>query len=257
MSGNTIQETINALNRIRDDLSSHGSVASIELLNEPMGPSLDRGRLEQFYYDGWGNLRDTDNVMAFSDAFLGVNNWNGFGAGLWNVMVDTHHYQVFDTGVLRMDTNAHVATACGFGGSMTQNNKWTIAGEWTGAMTDCTKWLNGLGRGARYDNTFQGAGYIGSCAGKYQGSISGLSAEEQANTRRYIEAQLDGFEKATGWVFWTWKTEGAPGWDMRDLLAHGVFPQPLTDRRCRPNPSDPEAFPPHVLTSPPDPGQCG
>lgn len=36
-----------------------------------------------------------------------------------------------------------------------------------------------------------------------------------------------------GWIFWTWKTEGAPEWDMQDLLANGIFPQPLTARKCK------------------------
>lgn len=42
-----------------------------------------------------------------------------------------------------------------------------------------------------------------------------------------IEAQLDAYEHGAGWFFWTWKTQhGAPEWDMRDLLANGVFPPP-------------------------------
>lgn len=46
-----------------------------------------------------------------------------------------------------------------------------------------------------------------------------------------IEAQLDAYEQGAGWFFWTWKTEGAPDWDMKDLLANGLFPQPLTSGR--------------------------
>ena len=41
-----------------------------------------------------------------------------------------------------------------------------------------------------------------------------------------IEAQLDAYEEGAGWVFWTWKTEGAPEWDMKDLLEQRVFPMP-------------------------------
>jgi hypothetical protein len=43
------------------------------------------------------------------------------------------------------------------------------------------------------------------------------------------------YEKAGGWIFWTWKTEGAPEWDMQDLLANGLFPSPVGDmskRKC-------------------------
>ena len=41
---------------------------------------------------------------------------------------------------------------------------------------------------------------------------------------------MDAFEKAAGWIFWTWKTEGAPEWDMQALLQNGVFPSPVTNR---------------------------
>jgi glucan 1,3-beta-glucosidase len=51
-----------------------------------------------------------------------------------------HHYEIFDNGVLHNDIGTHISSACGFGGAMSTNNKWTISGEWTGAMTDCAKW---------------------------------------------------------------------------------------------------------------------
>ena len=63
------------------------------------------------------------------------------------------------------------------------------------------------------------------------GSVADFSADEEANTRRYIEAQLEAYEMKSGWLFWTWKTEGAPGWDMQDLLANQLFPTSPTDRQ--------------------------
>lgn len=63
------------------------------------------------------------------------------------------------------------------------------------------------------------------------------------NTSKYINAQLDVFEKNTegmhslfhfripissdkypGWVFWNFKTEASAEWDLQRLLAAGVFP---------------------------------
>jgi glucan 1,3-beta-glucosidase len=32
------------------------------------------------------------------------------------------------------------------------------------------------------------------------------------------------FEKADGWIFWTWKTESAPEWDFQALAGAGVIP---------------------------------
>jgi len=90
------------------------------------------------------------------------------------------------------------------------------------------------GFGARYDGTYNYNGasssYIGSCDGKYTGSVGGLDGTYRDNIGKFIEAQLDGYEKAAGWIFWTWKTEGAPEWDMQALLQNGVFPNPVTNR---------------------------
>jgi glucan 1,3-beta-glucosidase len=84
----------------------------------------------------------------------------------------------------------------------------------------------------RYDGTFTGSSYVGSCAKRISGSISQFSEAEKADTRRYIEAQLDAYEQAGGWFFWTWKTQqGSPEWEMRDLIGNGVFPQPLNSRQ--------------------------
>lgn len=98
-------------------------------------------------------------------------------------------------------------------------------------VCSCAKWLNGLGKGARYDGTLLGSYSVGSCDGKYIGTVAALSGDNKSNIRHFIEAQLDAYESHTGWFFWTWKTESAPEWDMQDLIANGLFPQPMTDRR--------------------------
>ena len=225
-----MDQTLNVLNKIRDDHASHPAVAAIELLNEPMGPELNLDGIKQFYNDGWGNLKGSQVAVTFHDAFEGVTSWNDFGSGEWALVLDTHHYEVFDTGSLSLSPSGHVGAACSFGDQMASTVFWTIAGEWTGAQTDCAKWLNGLGVGARYDGTYSGTTAIGSCDGKYTGTVDGLSSQDKDNIGRFVEAQMDAFEKAAGWIFWTWKTESAPEWDMQGLLNGGIFPNPVTNR---------------------------
>jgi len=87
--GDSISRTIEALNKIRDDMGDHPAVSTIELLNEPMGSSVGMDKVRQFYMDGWGNLRNTNLVVTFHDAFAGVNSWNDWGSGMWNLMLDT------------------------------------------------------------------------------------------------------------------------------------------------------------------------
>jgi len=228
--GDSVAHTLKVLNKIRDDHAKHPAVSAIQLLNEPLGPALNMDVVRQFYMDGWGNLRDSNVGIVFHDAFQGVTSWNNWGSGMWNLVLDTHHYEIFDNGQVAMSPSDHVRTACDFGNQMASNNKWTIAGEWTGAQTDCAKWLNGLGKGARYDGTLSGSTSHGSCNGKYSGTVDGLSTDDKNNIKQFIQAQLEGYEKAAGWVFWTWKTEGAPEWDMQALLRGGLFPKPVTSR---------------------------
>ena len=99
-------------------------------------------------------------------------------------------------------------------------------------LKDCAQWLNGRGIGARYDGTYnvngQGSSYIGSCDGKYSGTVSGLSLADHNNIQAFINAQISAFEKADGWIFWTWKNEAAPEWHFQDLLRAGMVPQPFS-----------------------------
>ena len=110
------------------------------------------------------------------------------------------------------------------------SDKWVVVGEWTAAMTDCAAALNGYGVGARYDGTYPGSTRVGSC-GRYN-FIDQWDDALRADTRQYLEAQLQTFERYTqGWIFWNFKTEASAEWDAFRLLDAGIFPQPLTDRK--------------------------
>lgn len=90
-------------------------------------------------------------------------------------------------------------------------------------MTDCAKYLNGYGRGARYDGTYLSDTKIGTCGP--QNDIKTWSQAFKDDTRKYIEAQIRSYERVTqGWFFWNFKTESASEWDAFRLLDAGVFP---------------------------------
>ncbi|KAL4922716.1 glycoside hydrolase superfamily [Aspergillus aurantiobrunneus] len=233
--GDTVEQTLRAFEILAQHyLPNNDVVTIIEALNEPNVPGgVNEDQLKDYYYDTLAKMREssTDAALLFSDGFVQTESWNGFMNGE-NIIMDTHHYQVFEGGQNAWDIDQHVNTACQLGlQHLGTVDKPVIVGEWTGALTDCTKHLNGRGIGIRYAGTLSGSAAVGACGSKSEGSVADLTPDEITNTRRFIEAQLDAFELKNGWVFWTWKTEGAPGWDMQDLLAHGVFPQPLTDRQ--------------------------
>ena len=45
-----------------------------------------------------------------------------------------------------------------------------------------------------------GSSYVGSCDGKYTGTVAALSNADKQNIRSFTEAQLDAYEAHTGWV---------------------------------------------------------
>ena len=108
---------------------------------------------------------------------------------------------------------------------------WTIVGEWTPAMTDCAKYLNGRGVGARYDGTYAGSSRrVGSCKGK-TGSGASFSESYRTFLRQMWEAQVVSFEKASGWIMWTWKAEQADEWSYEAGLRYGWIPHEPTSLR--------------------------
>ena len=232
--GDTVDRTLAAIQLLVNRYAGHGDVVTaLEALNEPMLPGgVDRDGLTQYYRDTWGKLQEQnpDIALLLHDGFEPTESWNGF---LTNegVVMDNHHYQVFDNGLLTKDIAAHAQDVCSHStGSLQKSDKGAIVGEWSGATTDCAKYLNGKGIGARYDGTKSPDFKVGDCGVKAAGTVASLAPEEKWDIRRFIEAQLDAWELKNGWVFWTWKNEGAPEWNMLQLLNEGVFPQPLTDR---------------------------
>lgn len=232
-TGSTVSQTLDVLSTISKKYAKakyQDVVVGIQLLNEPMIPRLNEGVVRQFYRDGYGRVRDTsDTPVVLHDGFLPTKNWNGFltpsDANAQMVVMDHHEYQVFDLGLIAKSPAQHVQNVCS-SNSYTGSDKWTIVGEWTGAMTDCAKYLNGKGVGARYDGTYPGSTKIGQCG--WQNNVKKWSQQYKDQTRRYIEAQIAAYEQRTnGWVWWNFKTESAHEWDAFALINAGVFPQPL------------------------------
>ncbi|KAE8352809.1 glycoside hydrolase superfamily [Aspergillus coremiiformis] len=236
--GDTVGQTLDAFDRLAERYADSPTVAAIEAVNEPSVPGgVDQGQLKEYYGSVYGivNKYNPGTSVVYGDGFMPVESWNGYKTEGSKVVMDTHHYHMFDQGLLAMDINSHINTVCQFAHQhLETSDKPAVVGEWTGAMTDCVKYLNGKGIGARYDGTF-GSAKIGDCTNMYSGTVADLSEGERSDMRRFIEAQLDAFELKSGWLFWTWKTEGAPGWDMSDLLDADVFPVSPEDRQF-PNP---------------------
>ena len=206
---NTDDPTKAAINGLAQRYALHADVVTaIELVNEPAGGfGVDLGAIQQFYKDGWGVVRASgspaaaDTVVVIHDAFQDPQSWNGFmdtASGMEHVMLDTHQYQVFSDAQLALSPAQHVGAACQWGPRLRATDKWTVVGEWSAAMTDCAKYLNGFRIGARYDGSKPLSTAHGSCAGKSVGTVAGFAPADRTATRQFIEAQLDAYEQHTG-----------------------------------------------------------
>ena len=257
-TGNNVARTLAVLETIQTKYgaSSYDDViAGIELLNEPLTPALDLNAVKQFEKDGYNQQRavSQSRVVVVQDGFQQPSSYNGFLTPSDNnaqrVALDHHEYQVFTPALVALQPWQHRQLVCNNAYTYSGADKWTFVGEWSAAMTDCAAALNGYGIGARYDGTYPGSSYVGSCANI--NFIETWSQTFKDDTRAYIEAQLETFEKQTqGWVsaflfhavtgrlltflrqiFWNFKTEASPEWDAFRLLDAGIFPQPLTSRK--------------------------
>ncbi|VDC03463.1 unnamed protein product [Peniophora sp. CBMAI 1063] len=229
--------------------SSHGLKLVIDLHGAPgsqNGPAgyyssqlLNAAR--QYWKDSYGNIRypygtsqQSNTVELIHDAFQGLPYWTNFmpAPAYQGVAIDTHIYQVFSDAENARSQQQHIDSACANGAELASFNKnqlWSIVGEWTTAMTDCAKYLNGRGVGSRYDGSYDGESAVGSCSGK-TGSISQLSSSYKTFLRKMYEAQTSTFEQGSGWIMWTWKAENAADWTYQDGLNGGWIPHSPTDR---------------------------
>lgn len=239
-TGDNVNITLDVLEYLAEKYGSSeysGVVTSIELLNEPLGPALDMDEIKNFYNTGYDLVRSASDTVGVTihDAFMDYNYWNEFLTlpEDWFVTLDHHQYQIFASDQLARTIDEHVEYACSLGNQTKTEYHWRITGEFAAALTDCTKWVNGVGRGARYDGTFNttdsSSYYIGSCDNI--NDVNYWTTEQIQDSRRYMEAQLDAWDQGAGWIYWTYKTESAFEWDFRRLVNAGIIPYPFDERQ--------------------------
>jgi glucan 1,3-beta-glucosidase len=92
---------------------------------------------------------DTANTIDFwlHDAFTDYTTWNNtFTAPHFKqVVMDSHHYEVFDPETMGKSAEYHIGSVCKKGknaAAFSAHNYPVVFGEWCGALTDCTKHRN-------------------------------------------------------------------------------------------------------------------
>ena len=233
-------------------------VVGIQIVNEPLGGKIDVSDITEMYYEAFDlfkkNQNSSDNTtFVIHDGFQGIGHWNlelnptyqnvshhyfnltGANYSSQDILVDHHHYEVFTDAQLAETQFARIENIINYGNSIHKELSFhpAVVGEWSGAITDCATWLNGVGVGARYDGSYYNTTLfttndkpVGTCIS--QNSLAGWTQDYRDRVRQFIEAQLATYSsKTTGWIFWNWKTEDAIEWDYLKLKEANLFPSPF------------------------------
>ncbi|CAD6887278.1 unnamed protein product [Tilletia caries] len=256
LDGNTVYWNANSTNAARSKAvlvkiaklyandAYRNTVVAIELLNEPASykstPDSNAPDLLSYYRtfanDAYYAMRyntaseyNSDLTVALHDAYQNLSYWNGaFQPPTYqNVLLDTHRYTMFIPGQNAWSRNERLQSICNLRSELSnsQRNLWTIIGEWTVAPNDCTKWLNGRGRGSRYEDNYEGEPRTGSCYDKTY-DASRFSAEYKSLLKAMFDTQTKLYEETTsGWIMWSWSTESSPEWSFREGVRGGWIPR--------------------------------
>ncbi|WVO13485.1 hypothetical protein L204_101105 [Cryptococcus depauperatus] len=217
------------------DPNYFGVVTALALLNEPATYMNDQllQTARQYWYDAYKAARypfgTTDKsglVLVLHDGFQPLSTFNGFMElpEYEDVVMDTHNYQVFNNDFASWDWNKHISGICDKASTYSTSPLWLVVGEWSLASTDCAKGLNGRGIGSRYDGTYAGSTYVGTCDDK-SNDVTKFSEEYKDFLHKFWDVQTQVYEQnAQGWIFWTWKTESAADWSYLHGLKNGYIP---------------------------------
>ncbi|KIV91984.1 hypothetical protein PV10_06469 [Exophiala mesophila] len=181
--------------------------------------------------------------IIFGDGFLSLTSWKDrFQDVDDKLIMDTHQYQIFNVGQLKLPHQDKINLACsGWTGIMvTATNPttgWgpTLDGEWSQADTDCTLNLNDVGQGSRWAGTLntgdpETSVLTPTCASPpCSCAMANASPDQYSDDYKeflmmYAEAQMHSFEQAWGWFYWTWKTESAVQWSWMLGRNAGILP---------------------------------
>jgi glucan 1,3-beta-glucosidase len=173
------------------------AVWGIEVINEPK-PKLVQRTLRRFYQEAYDRLcavARPGTVIVFHDAFRPRRLSGALKArAKYPVVMDIHWYQFgsvwrtwekLENYFVRIMKRPRLVRKL-------QRKQPVIIGEWSLVLTD--KMLDGR---KRYD--------------------------AQAAFKTHGMVQLDAYERALGWFYWTYKTEGRGIWHFRSLIEDGVI----------------------------------
>lgn len=153
---------------------------------------------------------------------------------------------MFEARLLDMTFDEHIDEYCNTQRMMVRNsnaNLWTIVGEFSVAPTDCAASLLGDGAGSQWHDGRTGGKKLAE-----PNNCEAISKKPETWTHEYrnylqrswetqtyvyelgvsyctVQPRVSADNKA-GWVYWTWKTEEAKDWALKDGFEGGWITRP-------------------------------
>ncbi|XP_023326029.1 probable glucan 1,3-beta-glucosidase A isoform X1 [Eurytemora carolleeae] len=160
-------------------------------------------------------LSDFDGQLTGGDVDIDAHNYQCFG-GYWN-----------EVALSADGWGTHISASCQIQNDLATSSLPVWVGEFSLAVTECQKYLSG-----GYQVEYHPPDSPDYLCDYYNSDFSTYSEQYKDFLKQFFLAQIDSFESAAGWVFWTAKTEDhcAPEWDYLFLLENGIVPADLCNR---------------------------
>ncbi|EGX54339.1 hypothetical protein AOL_s00004g372 [Orbilia oligospora ATCC 24927] len=221
------------------------------LVNEPRMTALPLNEVLNWTANAYDIIRGNglNAKIVFGDGFLGLENWKGRLPGLEGLVLDVHQYVIFNIGQIAQTHTGKIQFACsGWGAAMSQSNDPTtgfgptMVGEFGQADTDCVPYLNNVGTGSRWegDLIFPDPSSSVTTPSCHTGANCSCTIPNSDPSKwsdlykqfllMFASAQMESFELAWGWMYWTWDTEDAYQWSYKKGIAAGTLPKIAYER---------------------------
>jgi glucan 1,3-beta-glucosidase len=188
--------THDALEELARRYRDHPALWGLELVNEPIDWRI--WRLWRFHRRAFLRVQPLlgpATCVVFSDGYVPrLFRGNLRGGPDRPVLMDCHFYQCFHAWDVRHSYDRHLAKARGRARLVEWLSKAhpVLVGEWSAGLDP---------------RAYASAG----------------EPDRATLTRRYVEAQLEGYAGAIGWCYWSYTSERADDWNFRHLVETGVI----------------------------------
>ncbi|KAI2602107.1 glycoside hydrolase family 5 protein [Hypoxylon sp. NC1633] len=189
------------------------TVGTLEVINEPVHagdyPSLASDLISKYYPNAWTRIRNRENKLGVGsskrlqiqmmDKSWGSGDPSSHLPDTTSALYDDHRYYKWD-GSVTTTKEGYISAAC----NDNRGGSDVIVGEWSLSVADAVQ----------SNDEFQIAN----------------RPDQVEWYKQFWAAQAQTFEKAGGWVFWTWKCNWIGGmdewrWCYQAAVAAGVIPR--------------------------------